>query len=218
MNTPLEKFFDRIFVVNLKRRPDRMANFAKEMDLIGVTNYERFEAIDTGPGLGNHGCTASHRAVMDLIVQRGYKNGFIFEDDSVVRHRFRNSFNDEIVAPLAELPEGWDMFYAGAGYGTMPRGWHSRHLIKAGQLKTTSSYAVSAKAAKELRDLIPVGTANSIDNIYAGYNETQEVYVAEPRFFFQYENYSNLQEKIMGGQDSMENPDHVNALGKYLPK
>lgn len=218
MNTPLETFFDRIFVVNLKRRPDRLANFAREMELIGITNYERFEAIDTGPGLGNHGCTASHRAVMDLIVQRGYRNSFIFEDDSVVRHRFRDSFSHEIVAPLAELPDDWEMFYAGAGYGTMPRGWFSKHLILAGQLKTTSSYAVTAKTAEFLRELIPVGTANSIDNIYAGFNETARCFVSEPRFFFQYDNYSNLQERVMSNQDSMENPDHVAALGKFLRK
>lgn len=218
MNTPLETFFDHIIVVNLKRRPDRMASFAKEMELIGVTNYERFEAIDAGPGDGNTGCSASHKAVMDLIVKRGYKSCLVFEDDSVVRHRFRDSFNIDVVPPLRELPEGWLMLYLGGGYGSMPRGWHSRHLILTGQIKTTSSYAVSAEAAQDLRDLIPDGTADSIDNLYSGYTETQQVFITEPRFFFQYENYSNLQERVMGNQDSMENSDHTNALGKYLPK
>ena len=48
--TPFEEFFGgNMFVINLARRPDRMAHFNAEMKRIDVTCVERFEAIDFGP-------------------------------------------------------------------------------------------------------------------------------------------------------------------------
>jgi hypothetical protein len=217
--TPFETFFGgNIFVINLARRPDRLANFAREMKDLGITTWQRFDAIDAGKGWGNHGCTASHRAVMDLIVQRELPRAFVFEDDAALRRRFVGSFHSEVAPVLDETPEDFDMLYLGGHFGTMPRGWFSKHLILMGQMKTTSSYGVSLKAARELRDLIPVGSGDSIDNLYGGYNETKSCYISEPRFFVQYENYSNLQERVMDNSGCMEDGSHVAALGKFLPK
>lgn len=216
--TPFEQFFGgNLFYINLARRADRRTHFELELKQMGITCCERFDAIDTGPGQGNHGCTASHRALMDLIVQRQLPRAFIFEDDCTLRHDFRHSFNAEVVAPLAQLPSNWDMLYLGGHFGSMPRGWFSKNLILMGEMKTTSSYGVTLKAAGELRDLIPVGSADSIDNIYGQYNATKRCFISEPRFFFQYENYSNLQERVMANQGCMEDGSHVAAMGKYLP-
>lgn len=217
--TEFEKFFDgNIFVINLQRRPDRLVNFTNEMKLIGVTTCERFDAIDYGPDMGNHACSASHRAVMDLIVQRGLRRAFVFEDDSVVRAPFRDSFNEAVVQPLRELPEDWEMIYLGGHYGSDPHGWHSKHLIRMGQMKTTSSYGVTLETAAKLRDIVPIGTSDSIDNLYAGFNETGRCYICEPRLFVQYENYSDLQKREMSNVGCMEDTGHVTRLGKHVPR
>lgn len=217
--TDFERFFDgNIIYINLARREDRRQNFENEMKKIGVTHYERFDAIDAGPGQGNHGCTASHKAVMDLIVKRGLKNAMVFEDDSVVRERFREEFHQAVMQPLRELPADWSLCYLGGGYGDDPQGWHSKHLIRINAMKTTSSYGVSAKTAKELRDYIPDNCGDGIDNIFSGYAPSHLSFISEPRFFYQYGNYSNLQEREMSNQDSMENSHHVERLGKYVPR
>lgn len=216
--TPFESFFGgNLFYINLARRVDRKEHFEAELAQMGITHCERFDAIDTGPGWGNNGCSASHRAVMDLIVQRQLPRAFVWEDDATLRNQFRDTFNIDVMAPLRELPEDFDMAYLGGHYGTMPRGWHSKHLILMGQMKTTSSYGVSLKAAKELRDIVPIGTSDSIDNLYGGYNETARCFISEPRFFYQYENYSNLQERVMANEGCMCDTSHVTRLGKYLP-
>lgn len=210
--TPFEQFFDgNLFVINLARRADRMEHFNNEMYQIGVTECERFEAIDAGP-LGNHGCTASHRAVMDLIVQRQIPRAFVFEDDATVRSAFRETFQQEFVEVSDDLPGDWDMFYLGGHYSEKPRGRISPHIILMGEMKTTSSYGVTLQSARELRDLIPIGTGDAIDNIYAGYNKTKRCYISQPRFFVQYDNYSDLQKHVMNNAACMEDTRHENMV------
>lgn len=66
------------FVINLKKRPDRLEHIKKEMDYIGW-DYELFNAID----LGNHvGCTMSHIEILKISKQKGYESVMIIEDDS----------------------------------------------------------------------------------------------------------------------------------------
>lgn len=217
--TTFEQFWDgNIFVINLARRKDRLEHFNAEMKQINVTCVERFEAIDAGPDWGNNGCSASHRAVMDLIVQRGLRRAFVFEDDATVREQFRNEFSEAIAHPLRELPPDFQMFYAGGHYGSDPQYWHSRHLVRIGQMKTTSSYGVTLETAKILRDRIPVGTSDSIDNLYGGFNETGRCYICEPRIFVQYANYSDLQKREMDNSGCMEDRGHIERLGKFNPK
>ena len=211
--TLLESFFDHIVVINLARRPDRLSHFAAEMKQIGITKWERFNAIDAGPDPGNHGCSASHRAVMDMVVRNGWRNCMVFEDDATVRDPYRGSFNEEVAPIFDECPDDFDMLYLGGHYGNDPRAWFSRHLILMGQMKTTSSYGVTLKSARELRDIIPVGTGDSIDNLYGGYNESKLCLISEPRFFVQYNNYSDLQKRPMNNTPCMEDTGHVSRLG-----
>lgn len=212
--TPFEQFFGgNMFVINLARRPDRMAHFNAEMKRIGVTCVERFEAVDAGSDWGNHGCTASHRAVMDLIVQRGLRRAFLWEDDATLREQFDGSFNEEVAPILREIPDDYQMVYFGGHYGEDPRGWFSKHLILMGQMKTTSSYGVTLESARLLRDMIPVGTGDSIDNLYGDFNSKGRCYITEPRFFVQYNNYSDLQKRQMNNTPCMEDSSHVSRLG-----
>lgn len=214
MSTLFEDYFDNnMFVINLARRPDRRAHFEAEMASIGVTCVERFDAIDYGPDMGNHSCTASHRAVLDMIVKRGLRRAFIWEDDATLRRQFLPSFNEEIEPVLREAPDDYDMLYLGGHYAEMPRGWFSKHLILMGQMKTTSSYGVTLKSARELRDLIPVGSGDSIDNLYGAYNASKRCFISEPRFFVQYNNYSDLQKRQMNNTPCMEDTGHVDRLG-----
>lgn len=212
-----EKFFDgNIFVINLARRKDRLENFTREMDHLGV-KFERFDAIDAGVGRGNHGCCASHKALMALIVERGLRRAFVFEDDSVVRQQYRDSFHHEVVPPLRELPESWDAIYLGGGYGEDPHGWYSRHLVKIRSMKTTSSYGVTLETARGLRDYIPDDCGQGIDDIVSGYLQDKEAFISEPRLFIQYENFSDLQMAKLNNGMSMEDTGHLNKIRGKRP-
>lgn len=212
--TPIESFFQNVVIINLARRPDRWQSVMRQLEALGITMFHRFEAIDAGPDDGNRGCTASHKAVMKMIIDRGWERCLIFEDD------FARRFEDvqlQFKALEPEIPADFDMLYLGGHYGTDPQYWHSKHLIRIGQMKTTSSYGVSLKAARELYELIPADTCDSIDNLYASYNESKKCFIVEPRFFVQYNNYSDLQKREMNNAPCMEDEGHVRRLGKYRP-
>ena len=70
---------DGIFYINLDHRTDRREEMEGELAKAGITNYERFPAIRSSPGI--IGCGLSHLAVLKLARSRGYKNVLIFEDD-----------------------------------------------------------------------------------------------------------------------------------------
>ena len=94
----INSLFDKIFYINLKKdveRNDYMINQFKEF---GITNYERFEAIectqvpdkhiwrnfnkqDDKYNKGSVGCRESHVGILKLAKQRNYKFVMILEDD-----------------------------------------------------------------------------------------------------------------------------------------
>jgi GR25 family glycosyltransferase involved in LPS biosynthesis len=70
---------DKIFYINLNKRPDRRLEIENELNTFGLS-YERFEAIET-PGCGIYGCGLSHLGVLKIARDRRYKNVLILEDD-----------------------------------------------------------------------------------------------------------------------------------------
>ena len=52
------------FVINLKRRPDRLELVTKEFEYMGW-EFERFDAIDTG---SYEGCAYSHQKIAQIII------------------------------------------------------------------------------------------------------------------------------------------------------
>lgn len=212
MSSPFERYFDGIFVINLARRPDRWAHFIREMGVAGIAQYERFEAIDAGPNDGNTGCCASHKAVLNLIIERGYRRAMVFEDDATVRDQFRSKFQEGFSAIINEVPKDFEMLYLGGGYAEKPRARISPHVILIGEMKTTSSYAVTAQSARELEALIPPSCPIGIDAVYGEYNRTRRCFITDPRLFIQYENYSDLQKAVLNNGQSMESELHVQML------
>jgi hypothetical protein len=71
---------DKIFVINLDIREDRLRGFLEETDRIGLSNVERFSAIYK-PKTPCLGCTLSHLEVIKIAKERSYKNIIVFEDD-----------------------------------------------------------------------------------------------------------------------------------------
>jgi hypothetical protein len=86
------------FVINLKRRPDRLESIQREMDYVGW-DYELFEAIDTNSYMG---CTLSHLKIIDICETRGYEKVIIIEDDTYFMPYFKSLLNN-IQVDLSEI-------------------------------------------------------------------------------------------------------------------
>jgi GR25 family glycosyltransferase involved in LPS biosynthesis len=69
-----------VFYINLETRPDRRENIETQLPLIGLTKFERFNAIKLKDG--RVGCTLSHIKCLELAKERGYSHILICEDDT----------------------------------------------------------------------------------------------------------------------------------------
>lgn len=148
---PLSQFFgDRIFCINVAARTDRWEHVQKLCAKFGfeVTRFDAVTGIlNNGVPCGNSGCTASHRELLNLMVESLWPNMLVLEDDFDILHV---DFMDKFARVSAELPADWDMFYLGGHYGEQPIARHSEHLIRCGRFLTTSSYGITLKMVSYL--------------------------------------------------------------------
>jgi GR25 family glycosyltransferase involved in LPS biosynthesis len=69
--------FNKVYCINLDRRPDRLENFNREMEYIGWS-YEVFDAIDRGDYIG---CALSHQKIIEDFLETDDEYIMILEDD-----------------------------------------------------------------------------------------------------------------------------------------
>lgn len=113
--------FERIRVINLASRPDRLADIRVEFKRIGVSfddaRIARFDAsrpADAGPfpSRGARGCFLSHLGVLREAEAEGARALMILEDDA----GFVRGIDRALAAVLARLAsERWDVFYGFVG-------------------------------------------------------------------------------------------------------
>ena len=201
--TPFETFFDgHLFVINLAKRGDRLAHFTAMCARTGLPPIQRFEACvvndENGRPQGNRGCTASHRALLEMQIANGWPRMFVFEDDAELIY---SDFSERWDRFAAELPATWDMIFLGAGYAEPPLKRVSPHVIRAGRLMTTSSYGITLTMAKRMApSIVGVGP---IDSLYAGFQREAETYIISPRCVVQFPSFSDLTERENSNAMSM---------------
>lgn len=184
----INEYFDKIFCINIARRTDRWQRVTEEAERFGIT-IERFEGYDLSKyKMGNHGCTASHRHLMEYALYHDWKRILILEDDfNILHHDFHHRFESMI----KEVPSDWDLLYLGGHYADRPQKRISKHVIKFNRMKTTSSVGITRKAIVELASSI-VGIG-PIDELYSNYAQDHNSYIFSPRLINQYSSFSDIQ-------------------------
>lgn len=212
---PLEAFCDKIIVIGLARRTDRRLAFVREMEKIGVANYQWFDGYDrpedhNGKPSGNKGCTESHRAVLDVIAFHRWNRVAVFEDDAMVRPEFLESFSAVLSKAINEIPAHAKLTYLGGGYGCNPVRRVSPQIIEIKRMLTTSSYIITGQMAREMAPHI--GGIGPIDNLFNGFTEKGSCYCIYPRLFIQRETYSDLTDQTVNYEGSMTDANHEEML------
>jgi len=118
---------DKVYVINLENEKERLTQFDSYMNKQGI-KYERFNAINgnkvqrsdklsdycnTFCTDGMKGCALSHRAIWDTMIEKGYTNILIFEDDAVINENFDRELQDV----WNHLPRDYDIVYFGCLLG-----------------------------------------------------------------------------------------------------
>ncbi|HUB27727.1 MAG TPA: glycosyltransferase family 25 protein [Tepidisphaeraceae bacterium] len=116
---PTSGFFERVVVISLARRPQRLAQFRRSFQGWPFKTPELFQAVDGlsvpvpdywphGPGAW--GCMLSHRAVLASAITDRVSSLLVLEDDAILTPDFaKRAFGF-----LLNVPDNWDCLMLGA--------------------------------------------------------------------------------------------------------
>ena len=130
----LNEIFDRVVVINLDERTDRMEEFDRQAKEIGL-EYIRYSAVKANPPQlrPTDACKQSHVNVIQQAVDDGVQRLFVFEDDA----QFVLDFERKLNGFLSKLHPKWDMMYLGA--------WiHQSEPVAEGVVRLLDSYSAHA--------------------------------------------------------------------------
>ena len=183
------------YVINLKRRPDRLEHITKEckknmLDIIlveavdGKIDFPEYEGKILQ---GAMGCYHSHLKALKLIKESG-EHGLILEDDCC----FIENFWEEFSKRVSELPNEWDMFFLGGSLLWDEAVYdYSDHLKIANNVLCTQSYLVNKNAVDGLINHLEK-RAYKVDVLYTEYQKENNCYISYPELTWQLEGYSDL--------------------------
>jgi GR25 family glycosyltransferase involved in LPS biosynthesis len=199
--------FDHIFVINLDRRKDRWEFITEQLKSVGI-DAERVSGVDgdlldPDPKIGNGwnhkgqaGCVLSHRKVISLAKERGYKNILVIEDDNV----FRKNFNELFESYWKQVPQDWDLLYFGGSHlGALKP--VNINLGRCTKSLTTNMYAIKNTLFDTVLSLIPNNDKDLEMPIDVYFSVIQErikqfnCYVFKPHLVWQDSIFSDIEKK-----------------------
>ena len=196
---------DKVFVINLERRKDRLEQFTEEYKkIIDDNKLERFDAIYR-PDHGCLGCTLSHLEVVKQAKERGYKKIIIFEDDFqfiIDRQTFHNNLKDFFDLNL-------DFKVCMLSYNIMNNELYPYNdlLSITTNVQTASGYIVNSEYFDQLIECLSYGAKelekthqhwNYInDQVWKSLQKDRKWFIFNERMGIQRESYSDLAGKIV---------------------
>jgi GR25 family glycosyltransferase involved in LPS biosynthesis len=178
------KYFDRIVVINLERRKDRLEQFDAEAKRIGF-EYEVHKAID-GQVEGVDPIVAgrlSHIQVLETI--KPNEMVLICEDDAI----FREDFNEALDEYMTDLPENWDIFYLGAlKVNVKPV---NKHWVRQVETTGTQAYCIRPEKVDLFLHIAREGE-KWIDVAYRMWADRTNAYIAHLNLVIQSDGFSDL--------------------------
>ena len=198
----LDKYFDKIYCINLDRRIDRWEETTIELKKWGLYDKViRYSAVDGNTitqqnnkiNKGELGLVETHIKIITEAKNNNYKNILIIEDDI--------TFTEEIIKIdeyFNQLPKSWDILWFGGNHNihmgeTINK--ISKNVIKCHQTYSTHCIAFNEKIYDLVLNLLNK-KEKPVDVYYSDIQKIYDCYSFYPSVALQRPSYSDIQNSI----------------------
>ena len=161
--------FERVYVINLKRRPDRLMLFMKRLETYGWPFKKPivYPAIDGDKvgvppeftqGGGAYGCRMSHLRILQDCLMEDVSSVLILEDDADTVPSLNGSesspargFSEMVLEFLAKVPDDWDGIMLGGQHHAPPFPTGIPGVVRVRYAQRTHAYAARPSYMKALQ-------------------------------------------------------------------
>ena len=181
---------DGVLCINLREREDRRQEAEECFEEVGLK--AEFYTAERHPGGGQFGCTESHRACMQLALDRNWKNCLITEDDLSLLHMPSANEMEQVNRFLQNIDVPWTILFLGHSPCIKYERTHSLKdysIIRRVHALEAHAY-IASRAWMEAFVHMPYSTHRTIvDAIFSILDSTYAVY---PVWFYQSASPSDL--------------------------
>lgn len=183
----VESHFDKIYVLNLKKREERLNLTRKRLSFAEIENYTVFNGVDGSvmekvwkvfstqnsyfANSSYLGCAISHLSIYRHALDNGYEKILILEDDNRV-HRLANSLMNHF---SSQIPDWKDLLYLGFiplsddrshwDYNVINK-FVSQNVFVARNLWGLYAYGISSSLMKEMLEVYSTDFPMEIDRYF----------------------------------------------------
>jgi len=198
------ELFKHTLFINLEHRTDRLENIETQLSIMGIKG-ERVNAVKSKNGA--IGCTLSHVRAIETAKQKGYEQVCIMEDD--IEFRNPELFKQQIKKFSENKEIQWDILVIG-GNVVPPYQEIGDYCARVLNCQTTTGYIVKKEmydillenfkesAQMQMKNPVKQGTYNpyALDIYWKRLQPQYFWWIIIPMTVVQYENYSDIEEKI----------------------
>lgn len=138
------KAMDKIYLINLAKRKDRLESATKQLNQYGIP-FERVEAIENENGA--EGLRLTMIKIFKEAIKKKYKQILVLEDDIDI---IDSNINEVMGNVVNEIPEDFDIVYLGCQLCAVPIARFSQTLLNVKHAYATHAAIYSLKAMKAM--------------------------------------------------------------------
>lgn len=185
------EFFDKVFVINLPHRTDRLDVISKELHQHGI-EFEVWKAVE-GP-TGIIGLCHSMKALFNHALEKGYKNIMVLEDDST----FLLPSVPFLKEVIPQLPKDYHCLFLGLNLLSRPT-MISNNILKVRESFSTHAVCYSETAMRLILPLLE--NPAPYDILLRNHIQClEQCYCTFPMLATQRDGYSDIENKEMSGE------------------